>query len=327
MPFRKPDGPLSVQIPPSGSDRPSWMGVGAIAIAGFVIGVAWPRLAGVRLGPSVPEGPSAAVVESAAPPGSAAPVSTPVIPRGSVPAAGTPSPGSPATAAPNVAAAAMAPASASHLTVTRGAVFSCKSASGEVLKGNDCGSLPGLDAVVQPRLRKLADCSDASNTTGKLRLTVRADFVHDAITIDLGRDKDHDRPSSADALLVCAKTALASASLEGVAHEQTRYSVSYSAIFASGAGSAASTTPPAAAVAAAPVAPAAAAAPPPSDGTAQVEWDVAIVRDTPKTGKVIAKLQRGAPVHVGALKDGWYPVKYGDGFASDGWLYRGAIGR
>jgi hypothetical protein len=27
------------------------------------------------------------------------------------------------------------------------------------------------------------------------------------------------------------------------------------------------------------------------------------------------------------VNQGWYPVKYGDGFASDGWVYRAAIGR
>jgi hypothetical protein len=63
------------------------------------------------------------------------------------------------------------------------------------------------------------------------------------------------------------------------------------------------------------------------DGTAQVEWEVAIVRDAPKTGKVIARLPRGTPLRVGPAKDGWYPAKYGDGFAGDGWIYRGAIGR
>ena len=56
-------------------------------------------------------------------------------------------------------------------------------------------------------------------------------------------------------------------------------------------------------------------------------WDVAIVRDAPRTGKIIAKLDRGASVHVGAISQGWYPVKYGDGFASEGWVYRAAIGR
>jgi hypothetical protein len=60
---------------------------------------------------------------------------------------------------------------------------------------------------------------------------------------------------------------------------------------------------------------------------AQVEWEVALVRDNPKTGKVIARLPRGSQVRVGPVKDGWYPVTYGSGYSSEGWVYRGAIGR
>ena len=56
-------------------------------------------------------------------------------------------------------------------------------------------------------------------------------------------------------------------------------------------------------------------------------WDVAIVRDSPKTGKVLARLPRGTSVHLGPMKDGWFPVHYGDGFTSEGWVYRGAVGR
>lgn len=59
----------------------------------------------------------------------------------------------------------------------------------------------------------------------------------------------------------------------------------------------------------------------------EVEWEVALVRDVPKTGKVIARLPRGTSVRVGPAKDGWYPVKYGNSYSSDGWVYRGAIGR
>jgi SH3-like domain-containing protein len=61
--------------------------------------------------------------------------------------------------------------------------------------------------------------------------------------------------------------------------------------------------------------------------SAQVTWEVALIRDAPRTGKILARLQRGTSLRVGAAKDGWYPVKYGDGFASDGWVFRGAIGR
>jgi hypothetical protein len=307
MPLRKADGPLTVHVPPAGADRPSWMGVGAIALAGFVIGVAWPRLAGVRMGPSVPEATSATVAESASPPaGSTGPRATGMP---AVPAA------LPASAAPVAPAPAVAMAAGPRVAVSHGSIFSCKTTSGDVQKGSDCGGLSGLDALVLPRLRKLADCSDAASTVGKLNLVVRADFGRDALRVDLGRDHG---VATADGLLVCAKTALASASLDGIAHDHPRYSVAYAVTFAGSTVAApAPVTPPA-------PTPAPAAA---SDGTAQVEWEVAIVRDVPKTGKVLARLERGTSVHVGPVKDGWYPVKYGDGFASDGWVYRGAIGR
>ena len=62
-------------------------------------------------------------------------------------------------------------------------------------------------------------------------------------------------------------------------------------------------------------------------GEAAVEWEVALVRDLPKTGQVVARLPRGTKVKVGSAKEGWYSVKYGAAFANEGWLYRGAIGR
>ena len=46
--------PLKVEIPKAGDDRPAWSKVGIIGVAGFVIGMAWPRLAGIHLGPNVP---------------------------------------------------------------------------------------------------------------------------------------------------------------------------------------------------------------------------------------------------------------------------------
>jgi hypothetical protein len=193
------------------------------------------------------------------------------------------------------------------VSVSRGSIFSCKTAGGESLKRTECGALPGFDTLVLPRLRRLADCPDAAGSSGNVHLVVRVDFPHNALTVEPGRDR-----SAAAPLLTCAKTALASVNLEGIAHDNARYGVIYVVTF--GAPPAAEPGP------AAPPAPAA-------EGTAQVEWDVAIIRDAPKTGKVIARLQRGTALHIGVSKDGWYPVKYGDGFNSDGWVYRGAIGR
>jgi hypothetical protein len=319
MPLRKADGPLTVQVPSPGQDRPSWLGVGTVAVVGFVVGVAWPHLAGVRLGPSVPDSttasasasegePAAPGAASRPPVASAVPValptrvapSSPVVPSALAASPSGATPGSPASPG------------AVRVSVAHGTVFSCKTASGDALKGAECGAVPGLDGLVLPRLRKLADCPDAAGTTGKVHLVVRADFARDALAVELG----HDHGAAAGPLLVCAKSALASATLEGIAHDNPRYSVAYAVTFgASGSPTAAEPAP----------APASA---PAADGTAQVEWDVAIVRDAPKTtGKALARLPRGTPLHIGAAKDGWYPIKYGDGFTSDGWVYRGAIGR
>jgi hypothetical protein len=282
--------------------------VGVIAAIGFVIGVAWPRLAGVRLGPSVPEVATASAAASATPPPEAVAAQTATAPP-APPSAGVPA----AVVAAVPSAAAPAPAT---VNVGRGVVFGCKSSDGDSLKGGDCGSLPGLDAVIQPRLHKLADCPEAAGASGKLHLVVHLDFPRGGVGVDLGRGHG---VSSPDALLACAKTAMSGAGLGGVPHDNPKYSVAYTVTFA-GEGSAAPSA--SASTSARPAAGGDAA-----EGTAQVVWEVAIVRDAPKTGKVVARLQHGAELHLGAAKDGWYPVKFGDGFTSDGWVYRGAIGR
>lgn len=309
---RKADGPLEVQIPRPADDQPSWTRVGVIAAIGFIVGVAWPKLAGVRLGPSLPADATSATASAASPgaePPSAAPT-TQVSP--SVPAAiATPSTAAaPAGAGP---AAAMPSVSVGH-----GVVFACKTSDGDSLKGGDCGTLPGLDGVVMPRLRKLAECADAAGESGKLHLVVHLDFPRGGLGVELGRGQG---VSSPDALLACAKSDVAGASLAGLPHDNPRYSVAYSVTFATSAGAeGAPSTSPATPSTPAPTAGAV-------DGEAQVVWEVAIIRDAPKAGKIVARLQRGTAVHIGAVHDGWYPVKFGDSFSSDGWVYRGAIGR
>jgi hypothetical protein len=216
-------------------------------------------------------------------------------------------------AAANVPAAPAA--AAVGVTVGRGAIFACRSTDGATLKGPDCGTLPGLDAIVSPRLRKLAECPDAAGSTGKLHLVAHPDFAKGAVSIDLGKGPN---ATPTEALLACAKSAFSGASVSGLAHEHPRYSVSYVVTF-SGPAAAPSADPGATDEPR--------AATDDGDGSAQIVWEVAIVRDTPKVGKVVARLQRGATVHLGPSKDGWYPVKFGDGFASDGWLYRGAVGK
>jgi hypothetical protein len=343
----KADAPLVVRVPTPAEDRPSWMKVGVITAIGFIAGVAWPRLAGVRLGPAVPDTGSASAVASsetpapmgsergaahtstagtpAAPPN--APATAPVVVATPAPTAAAPS--LPTNAASVPVAAAAPPSGAVNVTVGHGAVFACKSAEGDSLKGGAaCGTLPGLDNLLIPRLRKLADCPDAAMANGVFHLIVHPDFSRGTVGVELGRGQGVGSP---DALLACAKSDLAGAggSIAGIPHDNPRYSVSYRLNF--GAAGAAAPAPPAER-ADTPPAPAVVHATRPiddasGDGAAQVVWDVALVRDSPKTGKVVARLPKGTAVRIGSVKDGWYPVKYGDGFSAGGWIFRSALGK
>lgn len=299
----------SVQIPEAGADQPSWKKVGAIAAVGFVAGVVWPRIAGIRLGPSVPDAAPSATASADSPPSEVAP----------------PSPSSAAPAAPSAPAASVAASSSGEassqsttesieVAVGHGSVSTCETAAGDALKGSQCGGLGGLDAIVMPRLRKLSRCRTAPSASGKLRFDVALDFARGSVAVDLGRGR---AVPSADALLACVRAEMSGASIAAIDHEHPRYTVSY---WVGLDGS--RTAPPSATISALPPSPGASA-----ESSAQVEWEVAIVRDVPKTGKIVARLQRGATVRIGTPKDGWYPVKYGDGYAGAGWVYRGAIGR
>ena len=77
---RKADGPLTVQIPAPAEDRPSWTRVGVITAIGFLVGVAWPRMMGVRLGPSVPESASSSAAAGASPSEQVLPATAPATP-------------------------------------------------------------------------------------------------------------------------------------------------------------------------------------------------------------------------------------------------------
>jgi hypothetical protein len=316
MAIRPSERPI-IRVPDPQADHPSWTKVAVIAAVGFAVGIAWPRLTGVRLGPSVPDVPASVSSAPADPTPSASTISS-----------ATSAPVSPATSATtSLASAVVIPAAASStsapatttsvdVAVARGYVFACETTDGDHLKGAECGGLSGLDGVVMGRLRRLADCPAASGASGKLRLVLKVDFARSTLATDLGRGQTS---SSAEGLLACARSDLNGASVVGIAHEHSTYSVSYAVVFPRSV----SPTAPATTTASTPEG----SAPDGAAPTAQVEWDVAIVRDAPKSGKVVARLPRGATLRVGPPKDGWWPVTYGDGYANEGWVYRGAIGR
>jgi hypothetical protein len=310
----KADAPLRVQVP-GADDQPRWIRVGVIALVGFVVGVGWPRLLGAKLGPSLPAdlAPSASVASAArseapAPPASAHPEPAP---------------------APATPPAAPAATSMPALTVNHGVLLSCRTDDGETLKGvAACGGLAGFDGIAQPRLRKLGTCPAATGgTNGKLSVVFSLDFVTKHVGAEVGKASTVQDPQG---FATCVKSAFQGVSLGALDHQNPKYAIAYNIQFTATAPDSAPSGPsdgvPAASVTpskAPPSSPAAAAAAK-DDSSVEVAWEVAIVRDSPRTGAVVARLPRGSKVKIGTSQEGWYKVDYGSG---EGWVYRGAIGR
>jgi hypothetical protein len=195
-------------------------------------------------------------------------------------------------------------------------VTACRTSDGESLRGADCGRTSSLDRLVAKSLQKLADCPAAAEKPEKLRLVVRADFGRGTLGVTARKG------AGPEALVACAKSALEGLSLEGVSHVNPRVTVTYAVAFDSAAPVQPSANPSSERSAAARDEGGGNA-----DHVAQVAWDVALIRDAPRTGRVTARLKQGTTLHVGPAQDGWYPAKFGEGFTEEGWIYGAAIGR
>ncbi|MBV9947023.1 MAG: hypothetical protein JOZ69_09255 [Myxococcales bacterium] len=314
---------LAATPPPAGTPPPRTTPEAPPAAAG---------LSGAGAGAGAPASPagsqppaeSAAPSQAAASPPSAAPAVLAVTepPAVSAATAAPQRPEPPAAEQPSAPGASppppgpATPAGPPAVNVSTGAILSCKNAGGDLLKSADCGKVTALDAVVARRLRRLADCPDAVDAAGKLSLVLHVDFPHGLLGVELGRAHTV-RP--AEALAMCARSDVNGAPLASIPHDFPRYTVAYTVSFTPGA-RAAAPPPPAPVAAARPAGEAA-------NDEAPIAWDVGLVRDAPKTGKILARLPRGSLVRLGPVRDGWYPVRYGEGFTSEGWLYRGALGR
>src|SRR5215813_5753296 len=122
------DPPLAVDVPSADRDRPAWGKVGAIAVVGFIIGVAWPKLAGVKLGPAAPSD-SVMAANSAD------------LPQATIT--------QPMPSVVSTQSASASPPTAVMIQVGRGVMLSCKNEDGESLKGKDCGPVPAFDGIAQ----------------------------------------------------------------------------------------------------------------------------------------------------------------------------------
>lgn len=298
---------ISVSIPPQGSDRPSWMRVGVLALIGFVIGVAWPKIAGVKLGPNVPSDILAASsiagrASDGLPASVAVPAALSMAPIASVSAS---------------AAAALAPPVPLKILVSRGQILSCKTDAGDTLKGKECGGLAGLDPIAQARLKKVAQAPGATGNVGKLSIVLSLDFTaNKVVSVEVGKSST---VKDGDAYKTFLSGDLKAMSLKAVDHENVKYQVAYSVtVEEAGAG----TATPAGTTGASGGTPSADA-----EGTATVVWETAIVRNSPHTGDVVGRLPRGTKVQLGTPQNSWYKIKYGPNNATEGWVYRGAVGK
>lgn len=326
--------PFAVDVPEAGKDSPGWIKVGVIAAVGFVLGIAWPRVMGVRLGIAAPgESTSAAATSGSAHGGRApeSPAASVVTKTAAAEASAAPAaaPAAPAPAAPAVAAPSAPAAHALNISVQKGSVLSCKTTDGDTKKGKECGSIAAIDQFISPRVRKLASCPDLAGATGKLSLLVGADFASNKFTFDVGKSSTISNP---DGVATCLKSTFKGNAIASTTHEHARYTIAYPVTFAAAGDSSDEETSAVKGKAdrsadKADKAKDESKADQPLSGEAKVMWETAPVRETPKTGELVTRLPRGTKVKVGTSKDGWYQIKYGDGFANEGWVHRGALGR
>ncbi|MFO0675519.1 MAG: hypothetical protein U0169_03230 [Polyangiaceae bacterium] len=213
------------------------------------------------------------------------------------------------------------------VTVGKETITSCRTEAGEVLKGaKACGPMPRFDAIAFARLKRLSHCPNVIGTEGKLGVIFTLDFGKNKVTADAA-------PSSTvgnlDSFAGCLMGGIDTVSIASIEHEHPRYTLFYPATFTTRAGDAAADSLP---VGKAPTGEskartASGAEVHATDPSAEVVWEVAIVRDNPRSGTLVARLARGTKVQIASGREGWYRVKYGPTFASEGWVYRGAIGR
>jgi hypothetical protein len=266
--------------------------VGIIALSGFVVGMAWPWLAGVKL---VPSPPTDEASEAAVAPG----------PSGSPSAVLAAVPGSPSNTPPETEAPPHS--SEESVKVSDLKVTGCKD-DGKKLK--DCDRIQ-FDGVARPKLGNLAHCDAAKGSSEMLSIGFELDFEKRAVTDVFAGKSTTFSKEGAKALVECAKAEFANVTLDGVDHEHSRYTAFYFVEFL-----------PPGSTAVAPGAPEETQA---ASGLATVAWDVAVVRDTPEDGKILTRLRYGTRVIVTGRRSKWYEIKY-DAKGQKGWVNRNALG-
>lgn len=172
-----------------------------VAAVGFVVGAAWPKLAGVKLIPEAPRD------EFRTPASASAEV---VVER-----------------RPSASGAAVVEEnspSSETLEVGRVEVQSCVDASGRT--GKSCGELD-VDALLLPRLLMLEGCPERAGATGVLSLGFELDYRTRTVGKVRSGASTTLPDSVRDGLLACARKNLGSLKLPAETPSHVRYSVFY----------------------------------------------------------------------------------------------------
>lgn len=276
--------PLRIQVP--NGESPRFGRVGVIALVGFVVGISWPHLAGIRLVPRAP---------------------TPAGERTSEDVSAAPAPAGEVTKAADAEPEGPGP---TPFTVSPGEVTSCRDATGKRVQSCDAVD---FDGVARGRLATLSACPAAARAQGVLSVGFELDFGRDRVTgVQTGKSTSVPE-ADARALIACLNETLGEVSLSGISHDHARYTVFYRVEFRDAAAALGDEAPPASAVT-------------PASGRATVSWDVALVREGPsRDASVVARVLSGTRVTVTGRQDDWYRIKY-DGKGREGWVFRTAIG-
>jgi len=286
---KKPQ-PLTVDIPKADRENPTWSRVGVIAVVGFAIGIAWPKLLGLSIGPDAP-GKNKPV--AAASPAAVAPKAT-----------ASPQPEGPN--APKVS-------NKQQVEVGPSKIVGCRDKDKK--KVEKCGTLK-FDRIAKNKLAELAKCPSALGLEGELSIGFQIDFQTNKVTVLKG--KGTTLPSSTvRGVLKCAVDEFGEAPLHKVSHTYRYYTVFYAVQF----------FPPGTPLETEEDAADASAKKGDDKKDAQsmatVSWDTALVRKQPKSGEIVSRLMRGTRVKVLERQGDWFRIDAG---MATGWVYKQAIG-
>ncbi|HHH29158.1 MAG TPA: SH3 domain-containing protein, partial [Polyangiaceae bacterium] len=228
------------------------------------------------------------------------------------PAAATAAPTTaPTLAVPAAKAAPAAEVLDKQLVVVSGGAIEHCFAGRDRLEGDACGKL-AVDRLLVPRLQKLDGCPSALGLSGDVGIRFDVDFKKQEIAVRKGETGEVPN-STINGILACVADYVADVSADKIPHKHDKYRVKYDLSF----------HPPGTAPPRSGQDEAAESDADDERGFASVTWDTGLIRDEPRTGKVVARVVRGTRVRILGRRKDWYRVKIR---SKEGWLYRGALG-